>query len=68
MAAPARTPARTMISTTDAARRLGVDDRTLRAWISRGLLPGYRVGPRLIRVDPVEVEALIRRIPTAGTT
>lgn len=29
----------------------GVDIRTIRRWISQGLLTAHRVGPRLIRID-----------------
>lgn len=50
----------------EAAARLSVDKKTIRRMISRGELTGYRVGPRLIRVDTAELEALLRPIPTAG--
>jgi excisionase family DNA binding protein len=30
---------------------IGVDEKTVRRWISQGRLTAYRVGPRLIRVD-----------------
>lgn len=50
-----------------AAERAGVHPRTLRRRIADGLLTGYRCGPRLIRLDPAEVDALMRPIPTAAT-
>jgi hypothetical protein len=31
------------------------------------MLPAYRLGPRLIQVDPADLERLARRIPTGGT-
>jgi excisionase family DNA binding protein len=49
-----------------AARRLGVSSRTVRRMISRGEITGYRVGKRLLRVYPADVESAVHRIPTAG--
>jgi excisionase family DNA binding protein len=40
--------------------------KTLRRRISDGSLTGYRMGPRLIRVDLNELDTLLRPIPTAG--
>ncbi|MFD8533892.1 helix-turn-helix transcriptional regulator [Streptosporangium canum] len=40
------------------ARRLGVCVRTLERWAKRGIGPrAIRVGPRLVRYDPSEVDA-----------
>lgn len=50
-----------------AADYADVTTRTVRRWIANGLLPGYRVGPRLIKVDLDDLDRIItRRIPTAG--
>jgi excisionase family DNA binding protein len=49
----------------DAAVRLRVSTKTIRRRIADGSLTGYRVGPHLIRLDPAEVDALMRPIPTA---
>lgn len=49
----------------EAAADLGVATKTIRRWISQGLLPAERVGPRLIRIRPDDLEALGRRIPSA---
>ena len=38
--------------------------KTMRRYISQGLLTGYRFGPRLIRVDLNEVDALLHPIAT----
>jgi excisionase family DNA binding protein len=43
-----------------------VHQRTIRRWISAGLLTGYRAGPRLIRVDLNELDAMLSEIPTVG--
>lgn len=47
-----------------AARSLGVSARTIRRYIATGALTGYRLGPRLLRVDSAEVVGLARPIPT----
>ncbi|MGP4057412.1 excisionase family DNA-binding protein [Mycobacterium sp. 4D054] len=48
---------RRYVSIQDAAKYLGVTDRTIRAMISDGRLTGYRNGTRLVRVDLNEVDA-----------
>ncbi|WP_280509084.1 excisionase family DNA-binding protein [Nocardia cyriacigeorgica] len=48
-----------LISTTEAGRRADVHSRTIRNWIAEGRLTGYRVGPRLVKVDPNELDAMI---------
>lgn len=60
------TTARRWLTQGEAAERLGVTDRTIRAFIARGDLPGYRLGGRSVRVDANDVDALLRRIPTVG--
>lgn len=40
--------------------------RTIRRRIAAGELTGYRFGPRVIRVDLDELDALMRPIPTAA--
>jgi excisionase family DNA binding protein len=42
--------------------------RTIRRMIAAGLLTGYRLGPRLVRVDLNEVDALLHPIPTTRGT
>lgn len=49
-----------------AAEHAGVSEKTIRRRISDGSLPGYRLGPRLIRIDLNELDALLQQIPTAG--
>lgn len=49
------------------AERLSVTKNTVRQWIARGELPAYRVGPRFIRVNEADLDAMIRPItPTRG--
>ncbi|MBM7506548.1 excisionase family DNA binding protein [Nocardioides salarius] len=55
------------LSQIEAAEYLGVTDRTVRNYISRGDLPGHRVkGSRLVRIRRADLDALLRPIPTAG--
>ena len=47
-------------SLAQAAARTRVSVRTLRRWIAQGRLPAYRAGPRLLRVDPQDVDAMMK--------
>jgi excisionase family DNA binding protein len=67
MAAKTARPPIRHASTAQAAERAGVHPRTILRYIARGELTGYRVGPRLIKVDLDEVDRLFRPIPTAGS-
>lgn len=49
-----------------AAEYLGVSTKTIRRYIAAGRVTGYRTGPRLIRVDLNELDAMLRPIPTVG--
>jgi excisionase family DNA binding protein len=42
-----------------------LSERTLRRYIAQGRLTGYRFGPRMIRIDLNELDALMDPIPTA---
>lgn len=64
--AAATTTARKLINLVDAGEYLGVHQRTVRRYISEGRLKGYRVGPRLVKVDQGDLDALTRPIPTAS--
>lgn len=57
---------RVLITIEQAAAYLGVTDRSIRNYISRGQLRAYRVGDRLVRVDARDVDAMLRPIPAAG--
>ena len=48
-----------------AADRFCVNERTIRNWISKGLITGYKLpGSRAIRVDLNEIETMLRVVPT----
>ena len=51
-------------SLAEAAARTGVSIRTLRRRISCGELTAYRAGPRLIRLNPEDVDRLLVPVPT----
>jgi len=56
---------RRFTSITNAAVYADVSTRSIRRWISIGLIPAYRVGPRLLKVDLDDLDKLARRLPTA---
>jgi excisionase family DNA binding protein len=56
------TTSRPRVSVTEAAASQGVSPKTIRNWITTGHLTGYRVGPKLIRIDLDELDALARPI------
>jgi len=41
--------------------------RTIRRMISRGELTGYRLGPRMLRVDLNELDAALRPVPAVAS-
>lgn len=57
---------RTFETIASAARRHHVSTRTIRRRIADGRIPAYRSGPKLVRLDPREVDALLRPIPHGG--
>lgn len=58
-------PTRTFVTQQQAAERFGVHVRTIRNWISKGLIVGYKMPTgRAIRVDLDEIERVMRVVPT----
>lgn len=47
-------------SLAEAAERTHVSVRTLRRWIAQGRLNAYRAGPRLLRIDPEDLDAMMK--------
>ena len=64
---PANKSQRRLSSLPDAAEQYGVSAKTLRRYISSGRITGYRFGPRMLRVDLDELDALLRPLATGGT-
>lgn len=60
--------AKTYESLAAAAERTDVSIKTLRRRISAGDLRAYRYGPRILRVDPSDVDKLMLPLPTARRT
>jgi excisionase family DNA binding protein len=48
----------------EAVAYANVSAGTMRDWIRRGLLPAYRIGPRLLQIDLNDVDQLRRPVPT----
>jgi excisionase family DNA binding protein len=63
---PATTRPQRLTSVENAAHYADVSERSIRRWISQGLITGYRVGPRLVKVDLDDLDNLAVPIPTAG--
>lgn len=53
-------------SLSEAAERTGLSVQTLRRRIASGQLTAYRSGPRVLRLDQADVDALMVRVPTVG--
>ncbi|WP_284984320.1 helix-turn-helix domain-containing protein [Arthrobacter sp. efr-133-TYG-118] len=49
-----------------AAEIAGVSTKSIRRYIAAGRITGYRVGPRMIRVNINELQDLLTPIPTTG--
>jgi excisionase family DNA binding protein len=64
--APPQQSSRRLVSLNKAAAYVDTSPRTIRRAIADGRLTGYRFGPRTLRVDLTEIDAILRRIPTAG--
>lgn len=53
------------VSLDEAARMMSLATRTIRRRISDGTFPAYQCGRRSIRIRVDELEAALRRIPSA---
>lgn len=65
---PANKSQRRLSSLPEAAEQFGVSSRTLRRYISAGRITGYRFGPRMLRVDLDELDALLRPLAAGGAS
>lgn len=46
------------------AGKFGIDARTIRDWVNQGKIDGWKIGERILLVDPEQVAALVRPVPT----
>ncbi len=53
------------ISVAEAADYHGCSQKTIRRAIADGRLPAYRLGAKLIRIDPRDLDRLARKVPAA---
>jgi len=64
----ASTATRRLAPLSVAAAYAGCHPRTVRRRIADGSLVGYRMGPRMIRVDLNELDSLLSPIPTMAAS
>lgn len=57
---------RRLVTIGQAAAYASVNPRTIRRRISDGSLTGYRLGPRIIRINLNELDDILTPIPTVG--
>ncbi|GAB2683593.1 excisionase family DNA binding protein [Barrientosiimonas humi] len=57
---------RRFASVATAAQIYDLSPKTIRRRIADGTLTGYRLGPRVLRVDLDELDRALRPIPTGG--
>jgi excisionase family DNA binding protein len=58
---------RRLVSLNEAAAYFGCSPRTIRRMVASGLIAGYRITPRLLRVDLDELDRSAERIPSAAS-
>lgn len=59
---PKNKSVRRLDSIPNAAEYIGVNPKTIRRWIAAGRLSAYRLGPRLIKVDLDQLDAMLQPI------
>ncbi len=55
-----------LVTIQEAAKTVSVTERTVRNWISSGLLTGYRFGPKIIRINRTELLGLATPVNGEG--
>lgn len=59
---------RQLVTLAQASDILALDEKTLRRYVATGRLTGYRVGPRALRLDAAEIDALAQPLPVAAAS
>jgi excisionase family DNA binding protein len=57
---------RRLVGINQAAKYADVHPITLRRWVAAGRVPAYRAGPRLLKIDLNELDAMLSPVVTAG--
>lgn len=65
MSTISQTQRRQWITLSEAAIHLGVNQRTIRRYISAGRIKAYRLGGQILRIDLKELDASLEIIPNA---
>ena len=52
-----------LVGIPDAAEQLGIHVQTVRRWITDGILPARRFGPKRIKIRQADIDALIAGTP-----
>lgn len=55
---------RRLLSTAEAAEYLGVSVNTIRNYIAKGLITAQRVGPKLLKFNPADLDKAAHRVNT----
>jgi excisionase family DNA binding protein len=59
-------PAPRYVLFNEAAAYAGVPVKTLRDWVRKGVVPAWRIGPRLLQVDLNDIDRIRRRVHTSA--
>ena len=61
-----RKPGSRLVGTAEAAKYTGLCTRTIYRYIADGRITGYRLGPKLIKVDLDELDRIIKPVPATA--
>jgi excisionase family DNA binding protein len=61
-----RKPGSRLVGTAEAAEYAGLCTRTIYRYIAAGRITGYRIGPKLIKVDLDELDKITRPVPATA--
>jgi len=56
--------AKNYLSISEFADEFDVSEKTIRNWISDGVVRAVRIGPRMIRIEATELDRIVTRVTT----
>lgn len=59
-------PTRGLVPIKEAAAYAGLSVKTIRRYVIDGRITGYRIGPKLIKIDLDEIDSLISPVAATG--